>query len=279
VYGWFASGETDRIGCTFLSDASLVEGINAPANQQVLVRAAFGEEVAAAGTRQLAPDELLQLLDLDTHGMVSVTEFLHGLCTLAVIAKQTPADSEVQPLAFDANTVKAEAAAAAAEKAQAVAAAAAAAANSVGPDGTTAVNAVEAALNSLSSAPKINLVENESEDDEEAQPEMDSDEDLPECPESDDEDNAGSVRPSGAPQVMMRLTPGGAQRGGSVVNRASYYAPVLAVRCPFFDRNLHSRMSLAPTPAHLKRATARPMSLLSDVHLSYRFALQIATKH
>jgi hypothetical protein len=26
------------------------------------------------------------------------------------------------------------------------------------------------------------------------------------------------------------------------------------VRCAFFNRNLHSRMSLVPTPAHLKRA-------------------------
>jgi hypothetical protein len=49
----------------------------------------------------------------------------------------------------------------------------------------------------------------------------------------------------------------------------------LNVRCAFFDRNLHSRMPLVPTPARLKRAGVRPMTFLSEVHSSYRLALQI----
>jgi hypothetical protein len=48
-------------------------------------------------------------------------------------------------------------------------------------------------------------------------------------------------------------------------------------RCAFFDRNLHSRMPLVPTPARLQRAVQRagvcPMAFHSGVHSSYRFTL------
>jgi hypothetical protein len=51
------------------------------------------------------------------------------------------------------------------------------------------------------------------------------------------------------------------------------------VRCAFFDRTLHSRMSLNPTPARLKRTCMWTMAFLSGVHSSYRLALEIASKH
>jgi hypothetical protein len=38
------------------------------------------------------------------------------------------------------------------------------------------------------------------------------------------------------------------------------------VRRAVFDRNLHSRMPLVPTPARVKRACMRPMAFLSGVH-------------
>jgi hypothetical protein len=47
------------------------------------------------------------------------------------------------------------------------------------------------------------------------------------------------------------------------------------VRCAFFDRYLHSRMSLVPTPARLKRTCVCPIDFLSGVHCSYRYHHQL----
>jgi hypothetical protein len=54
----------------------------------------------------------------------------------------------------------------------------------------------------------------------------------------------------------------------------------IRVRCSFFDRHLHSRIPLVPTPARLMRAGVQPMVFILGVCSSYhRLATQIPSKH
>jgi hypothetical protein len=53
-----------------------------------------------------------------------------------------------------------------------------------------------------------------------------------------------------------------------------YDLDVVIARCAFFDRHLHSRMSIGfHALLRLKRAGVWPMAFLSGVHFSYQFTL------
>jgi hypothetical protein len=73
------------------------------------------------------------------------------------------------------------------------------------------------------------------------------------------------------PGKLFAVTDYGANTS-SLDNLAAIQAAIDAVRCAFSHRSLHSRMPLVPTPARLQQACVCPMTFLSGVHSSYRFA-------
>ena len=198
IYAWFASGDTDEIGCSFLNEAALVSGLQRPIVQNVLIRmmAKDGRGVSrlldADSTKRVEADDVLQFLDVDSTGVVSVTEFIHGLSAWAIIAQEISDANEAVDQAFEdeqaARVISEVFHAAEVDQAFKDLEAAAAVEDAFRNMPDDPATAPAATTTTTTARANINPTDSGGDADEDEESDMDSDEELPDLPPSDSED-------------------------------------------------------------------------------------------